>query len=428
MKRALVLIALLAIIGAVAFFSWPASLEAVSASPSLPKGRALVERGRYLVTAGDCAVCHTDKDGQPFAGGRAFVLPFGTIYSSNITPDTAAGIGLWSDAEFVRALRHGVRDDGRDLYPAFPYTSYSKLSTDDMLAIRAYLNTLPPVAQSVRPNQLMFPFDQRWLMRGWKLLFLRAGTMTPDASRSAEWNRGAWLVEALGHCGECPPPRNLLYGLDNGRKLGGEVVQGWRAYNITPDAKTGIGGWSAADIAAYLSTGHRLGRGVANGPMGEAVEASLSKLPASDLAAIATYLKSLPPVDSGNARAVDPNPTTLASATPWSPGEPSGDLGRRIFEGACAGCHAFDGGGRQTPWAMLKATRAANDPDGTNLVQVVLRGSRIRTPEGSVFMPAFGHAYTDGEVAAVANYVIGHFGGRTGRVTPAKVSELRASE
>jgi len=433
MKRfwlAALAVVLVLLVAAGLFFFLPASLSPVEASAFQPTGAALVERGRYLATAGDCVACHTAPGGRPFAGGLAFKLPIGTIYSSNITPDRQAGIGGWSDAEFVRAMRHGVRSDGKDLYPAFPYTAYAKLSTDDILAIRAYLGSLAPVARPVAPNALTFPFNQRYLMRAWKLLFLSDTPIAPAQKQSALWKRGAYLVEALAHCGECHTPRNLMYGLKDGQKFAGATTQGWKAYNITSDPRAGIGNWSAEEIATYLRTGHAEGRGVANGPMGEAVELSLSHLTPADLQAIALYLKSVPARPAQNGELVETNPAALTASTAYAPpagATPRGDLGMRIFEGSCASCHGWNGQGLQSGYAALRGMKTVNDPQGTNLVQIVLHGSHMATAQGQVGMPAFGAAYGDTEIAAVSNYVLRHFGAKRGTVTPAQVGEARRS-
>lgn len=431
MKRvglAALAVAALILVGAIAFFAWPARLDAVAPGPGQPTGAALVERGRYLATAGDCVACHSVPGGQPYAGGLAFKLPFGTIYSSNITPDPANGIGGWSDAQFVRAMRHGVRADGQELYPAFPYTAYTRMSTDDVLAIRAYLRTLRPVNQAVAANRLSFPFNQRYLMRAWKLLFMPNGPLQPDPRQSAAWNRGAYLVEGPGHCAECHTPRNLLYGLKSGKRYAGATTQGWKAYNLTSDLDAGLGRWSAAAIATYLRTGHAAGHGAAAGSMAEAVTLSLSHLSPADLAAMATYLKSLPPKPGEREAAVNANPPALTASTPWAPGGDgdAGSLGRRLFEGACASCHGWNGNGLQSPYADLRGAQTANDPAATNLVQVILHGSAITTPErGHASMPSFGRAYTDAEIAALANYVLAHFGSKQGHVTPDGVARAR---
>jgi mono/diheme cytochrome c family protein len=431
MKRAgliVLAVAALLFVGAVAFFAWPARLEAVRPSASLPTGAALVERGRYLATASDCVACHSVPGGQPYAGGLAFKLPFGTIYSSNITPDRKVGIGSWSDAEFVRAMRHGVRNDGQELYPAFPYTAYTNMSTDDVLAIRAYLNTLRPVGQAVAVNQLSFPFNQRYLMRGWKLLFMPKHALQADPGQSAEWNRGRYLVEGPGHCAECHTPRNLLFGLKSGEKFAGATTQGWKAYNLTSDAKAGMGNWSAEEIAQYLGTGHAPGRGAAAGSMAEAVSLSLSRLTPADLHAMAVYLKTVPPRPGRAEAAVNPRPAAMAASTLYTPApnEGRGDAaGLRLFEGACASCHGWNGEGLQSPYGALRGAQTVNDPEATNLVQVILRGSAITTPNAHASMPSFGRAYSDAEVAAVANYVLTHFGGKAATVTPARVAKAR---
>jgi len=424
MKRlAIALVILFGLLaGAGLFFFLPAGLEPVKASAAQPSGPALVEKGRYLATAGDCVACHTVPGGKPFAGGLAFKLPFGTLYSSNITPDPKAGIGAWSNAQFVRAMRHGVRGDGQDLYPAFPYTAYAKMSTDDILAVRAYLASLAPVADAPPANQLAFPFNQRAIMRAWKLLFLDDAQMAPQTAQSPEWNRGAYLVEALGHCGECHTPRNVAYGL-SGKTFAGATTQGWKAYNITSDPKSGIGGWSVDQLATYLGTGHVAGRGVASGSMAEVVSLSLSHLTPPDLRAMAVYLKSVPPRPSQDGEDIDANPRSLATATlaapaPGSAG-PHDGLGLRIFESACAGCHAWNGEGMPSPDAALRGARGVSDPQAANMIQVILHGSPMR-------MPAFGRAYSDAEIAAVSNYVVRHFGGKTADVTPGQVAEARA--
>lgn len=293
-------IAVAGLVGAAAFFFWPHSLPQVQASKSQPTGSELIARGEYLTVAADCAACHTTKSGKPFAGGLAFKLPFGTIYSPNITPDKTAGIGDWTDAEFVRAMRSGVGKHGEDLYPAFPYSSYALLSTDDILAIKAYLMTLASVADPAPENSLAFPFNQRPLMRGWKFLFVPSGPFQPDPGKDKQWNDGAYLVEALAHCGECHTPRGLMFQRKQGVGLSGGDVDGWKAWNITSDKDYGLGNWSDEQIADMLTAGHAKDRGVAAGPMREAIDLSLSKLPKSDIDAIVAYLRTVPAV-SGDA-------------------------------------------------------------------------------------------------------------------------------
>ena len=272
-----------------------------------------VKRGEYLARAADCMVCHTAPGGADYAGGLAFPLPFGTLYSTNITPDKDTGIGSYSDQDFLDALRRGKRRDGAHLYPAMPYTSYTYITDADGLAIKAYLFSLPAVHATAPDNTLTFPFNQRWLMVFWSTLFNADARFAPNTDRSAEWNRGAYIAEALAHCGECHTPRNLAFALDNGKKFAGAVTAGWHAFNITSDKGSGIGGWSDDEVFAYLATGHALGRGTAAGPMGEAVDQSFSQMAPSDIHALVSYVRSVPPIASPDL------PATLAPPAPASP-------------------------------------------------------------------------------------------------------------
>ena len=411
----------------------------------VPATPELVARGAYLVRAADCAACHNIPGGKPFAGGFAFHLPFGTIYSSNITPDKETGIGTWSDDDFVRALHQGIAKDGTHLYPALPYTSYTGLSREDAVAMKAYLFSLPPVHAPARANELAFPFNQRWTLAFWNLAFLDEHRFRPDPALSAGENRGAYLATALGHCGECHTPRNLGFAMEIGRQFGGAVAQGWHAYNITTDKDYGIGDWSDQQIADYLSFGHAAGRGSASGPMGEAVGNSLQYLTADDTHSLVSYLRHVEPQTGVPGTEVDPAPGAMKASSSWAPGErdaqgvdaqgadargadAGGELGRRLFEGVCASCHAWNGGGRQTNYAALAGSQAVNDPDGVNLVRVLLSGGELKTSRGTAYMPSFAGAYNDVELAAVSNYVIGHFGGKAGRVTPELVKERRGPQ
>jgi len=382
----------------------------------------VIARGKYLTQAADCEVCHTGEGGQPFAGGRAFATPFGVLYSPNITADRETGIGTWSDAEFLRAVHRGIAKDGERLYPAFPYESYTLIADDDVLAIKAYLFSLPVAHAVAPPNSLRFPFNQRWLMGIWATFYNPDQRFQPRVDRSAEWNRGAYLVEALAHCGDCHTPRNLAQALDNRRKFAGAVVTGWRAYNITSDPVSGIGSWSDDELAQYLQSGHAVGHGSAGGPMGEEVAASSSSLTAGDLHAIVAYLRSIPTVRSRDLPAVK---TGTASDSPKQTQATLEPRGREIFEGACASCHGWSGVSLVTRYATLTGDRAVNDVSAMNAVQIVLSGARARTAEGFVLMPAFGDAYSDTEIAAVANYVTGRFGAAASRLTAQDVARFR---
>jgi mono/diheme cytochrome c family protein len=394
--------------------------------PSGPVTPALLARGEYLTRAADCAACHTvastpenalyPPKGKPFAGGLPFKLPFGTIYSTNITPDRETGIGSWSDDDFVRALHRGIAPGGRYLYPAFPYTSFTAMSRDDALAIKAYLFSLPPQHVVNKEDNLRFPFNQRWGMAFWNLLFLSDRRFAPDPAQSAAVNRGAYLSTALGHCGECHTPRNPAYGLESGRELAGEVLVGWHAYNITSDKRAGVGDWSDAQLASFLSSAHAQSRGSAAGPMAEAVEDSLQYLTSEDVSALVAYLRTVA------AQTID----YVVNAPPAPGGqETQEELGRHVFEGACVNCHRYDGDGRQTVYASLTGSRSVADPDGGNVTQIMLKGAKYRIKDQDIYMPPFSSGYSDTELAAVANYVIGHFGGKTGRVTPEDVAKRR---
>jgi mono/diheme cytochrome c family protein len=388
---------------------------------SLAKG-GLVERGKYLAEAADCVACHTSQGGKDYAGGLTIRLPFGALYSTNITPDKETGIGNYSNQEFLNAIQRGIRHDGARLYPAMPFTSYTYMTDADALAIKAYLFSLPPVRMVTPANTLMFPFNQRWAMGLWSVLFTRQSRFEPDISQSPEWNRGAYLAEALAHCGECHTPRNLALALDNRKKFAGAVTAGWRAFNISSDKTAGIGAWRDEDIVSYLSIGHADGHGTASGPMGEAVDRSFSKLALEDVHAVANFLRSVPAIASPDlpARLAPP-----ASASHRHGGGLPDPRGKMIFEGACVSCHGWTGESSISPFATLTGSWAVNDPNGTNVVQVVLSGTKRLTPELAVSMPAFGNAYSDDEVAALANYVTARFGAKASQVTARDVAELR---
>jgi mono/diheme cytochrome c family protein len=382
---------------------------------------SLVERGEYLAHAADCMVCHTTQGGQEYAGGLGFKLPFGTLYSTNITPDKETGIGNYSDQDFLNALHRGTRRDGARLYPAMPFTSYTYISDADALAIKAYLFSLPPVRAPATVNTLMFPFNQRWAMGFWSIVFNPDTRFTPDTSKSPEWNRGAYFAEALAHCGECHTPRNLAFALDNRKKFAGALTAGWRAFNISSDKDTGVGAWSDDELVSYLSVGHATGHGSAAGPMGEAVDQSFSKMAPEDIRAVVAYLRSVPPINSTDL------PATRAPPAPASHKEGvhiADARGKMVFEGACVSCHGWTGESAISPFATLTGAWAVNDPGATNVAQIVISGTK-RHVEGAVSMPAFGNAYSDDEIAAVTNYVTARFGSKASAITAQDVAELR---
>jgi mono/diheme cytochrome c family protein len=383
---------------------------------------SLVERGAYLARAAGCMVCHTTQGGKEYAGGLGFKLPFGTLYSTNITPDKDTGIGNYSDQDFLAAVHRGTRRDGARLYPAMPYTSYTYMTDADALAIKAYLFSLAPVRAAAPENTLMFPFNQRWAMNFWSVLFNPDTRFEPDTSKTPEWNRGAYLAEALAHCGECHTPRNLAFALNNRGKFAGAVTAGWRAFNISSDKTTGVGGWSDEDLVSYLSIGHATGHGTASGSMGEAVDQSLSQLAPEDIKAVVAYLRTVPPTVSPDL------PATLAPPAPASHkegGRTADARGKMVFEGACVSCHEWTGESTISPFATLTGAWAVNDPSAINVVQIVISGTRRHTPPSAVSMPAFGNAYSDAEIAAVANYVTARFGSKGSEITAQDVAELR---
>jgi mono/diheme cytochrome c family protein len=386
-----------------------------------------VARGRYLADAADCRSCHTAEGGARFAGGRPFKLPFGTLYTTNITPDKTTGIGNLTDAQFIDAIRNGVGPRGGRLYPAMPYASYAYMTDADVLAIKAYLFTLPPVEQKRPENTLKFPYDQRWLMAIWQGLFKPGDHFQPVSDKSPEWNRGAYLAEAMAHCGDCHTPRNLLQALNNAKKFAGGEAEGWTAYNITGDTASGVGGWSDEELAQYLATGHAKGRGTGSGPMGEAIALSFSKMTPGDIRAMVAYLRTVPAI------ATPDLPAPKDAPAPADPKQgiavANADMrGQHVFAGACASCHGWTGTSPLSARATLIGTRAINDPSAKNVAQIVLSGSKHPAPGAGLAMPSFAAAYTDEEIAAVANYVTGRFGAQASAVTAGDVQKMRAMQ
>jgi mono/diheme cytochrome c family protein len=394
--------------------------------PEELKSASLEERGEYLTRAADCAACHTAKGGIPFAGGRAFVLPFGTLYSTNITPDAETGIGNYTDANFLDAVHKGIGRGNTKLYPAMPYASYTYMSDADALAIKAYLLTLKPVHAPVPQNTLSFPFNQRSLMSIWSAMFNPDKRYEPNVERDAVWNRGAYLVEAMGHCGECHTPRNPAFALNNRQKFAGAVQAGWRAYNITPDRSSGVGAWSDTDLLHYLSTGHADGRGTASGPMGEAVDESLKFLKPNDLTAMVVYLRTVASIATGDLP--EPRAAPAAASFAQDTGSHANQSGKAVYEGACAGCHGWSGISPVIPPATLTGTRSVNDATATNVAQVIIRGGERHAEPGPSNMPAFGSTYSDGEIASVANYVTARFGAKASALTADDVTKLRMQD
>jgi mono/diheme cytochrome c family protein len=352
-----------------------------------------IEKGRYLTTVADCFACHTVPSvGKPFAGGRPIETPFGLITASNITPDAETGIGAWSDEQFDIAVRRGVRPDGSRLYPAMPYPSYAKMTRDDVLAIRAFLSTVEPVHQQVRSNTLPFPFNIRTAMRGWDALYFTAGEYQPDSRQSAAWNRGAYLVQGPSHCTACHTPKTMLGGDKASDALRGFGIQDWFAPDITGDNDQGLGQWSEADVTAYLKTGHNRFT-AATGPMAEEIADSTSHYDDSDLAAMATYLKSLPGRQAATAAQAE---------------APVMNAGQAIYRDQCSACHGLDGRGVEKLFPSLAQSALVKASDPMTAIRLVLRGGRSVATDAEPTapgMPAFGWQLDDTQVAAVVSYI-----------------------
>lgn len=383
---------------------------------------ALIAKGQYLATAGDCGACHTAPGGKPFAGGLSLQTPLGSIYSTNITPSKTAGIGDYSLTDFEKAVRHGVRKDGANLYPAMPYTSYSKVTDEDMQALYAYfMHGVQPVDDKGPQTDLPFPFNIRLSMAGWNLLFADDKPFTPDNSKSAEWNRGAYLVEGLAHCSTCHTPRNALMAEESGKALAGASLGTWFAPNITSDVHAGIGGWSDQALSAYLTTGNSGEGSQAGGPMLEAINKSFSHLTPTDIKAITAYLRDVP--------AQQINPT--ATKTQITPAKQVNELdllsgnaseGANLYNSHCASCHQLSGEGRNGLPA-LDGNAALRRPVADNAVMAVLDGL---VPDHGQAMPAFSRHMNDQQVATLVNYLFHNFGDARVQTTPERVKELRA--
>ncbi|MFK0164340.1 c-type cytochrome [Rhizobium sp. NPDC090279] len=375
-----------------------------------------VINGRYQAVLGDCSACHTKQDGQPFAGGEPLQTPFGALVPPNITPDKETGIGNWSEADFIRMMKTGTGHNGIRLYPAMPYPAYSKMSDRDLSDMWAYLTTLQPVKNKVVANQLPFPLNIRLSMWGWNLLNFDPQAFVPDEKQTAEWNRGAYLVQGPGHCGTCHSPKSFLGADKDSQFLQGASLQGWYAPNITGDPHVGIGSWSEDDIVAYLKTGST-DKTIASGPMAEAIAQSTSLMKDADLKAIAVYLKSL----------------TAASAE--KPAPLKVDDGRMVAGGAiyhdtCSACHGLDGKGAMPLFPALAGNSLVQQPSAETLGHVVLAGSQgVYTPskQTTPAMPSFAWRLSDQQVSDVLTYVRNSWGNAAAPVSASDVSDIRGS-
>ena len=420
MRRVLVLVAL--VLAVLAGLGWMVSrwgeppVHAVA--PSAPPAGEQVARGAYLARVGNCMLCHTERGGAPFAGGRPVDTPFGTVYSTNITPDAETGIGAWSAAHFRRALHDGRSRDGRLLYPVFPYTHTSKVSDADVDALFDYLRSLAPVNRPNRAHRLRWPYGTQAAVAVWRALYFDPAPFVPDASRSVQWNRGAYLVQGLGHCSACHSARNALGGISDVMDLSGGLIpmQNWYAPSLASPAEAGVADWPLAEIEQLLATGITE-RGAVLGPMAEVVLNSTQYLEPGDIRAMAVYLKSLPPAPA------DSNPLEVPRA--------SGamlDRGAKLYEKHCASCHGDKGEGVRNAYPPLAGNRAVTMAVTTNLVQVVLHGGYPPATRGNprpFGMPPFAYTLSDQDVADVVTYMRQSWGNRSSAVSPVEVARYR---
>jgi mono/diheme cytochrome c family protein len=394
----------------------------VSLPPSARADQAEIAEGEYLARAGDCVACHTIPDGVLFAGGLPMLTPFGTLYSSNITPDPETGIGKWSADDFYRTMHQGRFPDGGLIYPAMPFPSYTKVTRKDCDAIYAYLRSVPPVRQPNRPNDLRFPFNNRSLILGWRTLFFQEGEYQPDPSKSAEWNRGAYLVEGLGHCAMCHSPINALGGSSESKAFEGGLIpmQNWYAPSLTSNKEAGLGEWNIKEITDLLRTGisHR---GAVYGPMAEVTFDSLQYLNDADVHAMAVYLKSL---SEGSPPAME------VSSIPAPESSLLLNFGQTTYQRHCASCHASDGRGMPPEYPPLAGNPSIQMQSAVNPIRMVLNGGFPPGTAGNpkpYGMPPFAQLLSDDEVAAVVTYIRAAWGNRGAPVSAREANRLRTA-
>lgn len=424
MKRILLIVIAIAVLASAAVIGLDIMRNPGSDRKSAPVSNAAEEiaRGRQLAAAGNCHACHTVLGGEAYAGGRAIPTTFGNIYTSNITPDAETGIGTWSSDDFWRALHNGKSRDGSFLYPAFPYPSYTKVSRADSDAMFAYFRTLAPVKQQNREHDLRFPYNLRPLLAFWRALYFAPGEYQPQTTQSEEWNRGAYLVQGLGHCSACHTSRTALGGEVVRSDLAGAMIPmlGWYASSLTSDEETGLGNWDVKDIADLLKTGVSQ-RGSVYGPMAEVVSGSLQHLPREDIDAMAVYLKSVP-------KDVTPAVQDAVRVV----GDADGILkrGEKLYETHCTACHQTDGSGVPPAYPPLAGNRSISVDAAVNPIRIVLNGGYAPSTSANprpYGMPPFATALSDAEVAAVVSYIRNAWGNSGSLVSPVDVGRFRGA-
>ena len=414
-------------LGLFSVFAWNPAIDPITSSASTDSigkdySPDVIEQGRVLAAAGYCDTCHTPPGGAPYAGNYEMHTEFGTIYSSNITPDVETGIGAWSEAAFTRAMREGISRDGSHLLPAFPYEHFNKMSDDDIRAIYAYIMTsVPAVEQFKKKNGIPFPLNIRGLQAGWKLLFADTTVFEANPNKSDEWNRGAYLAEGIAHCGACHTPRNLLGGEKYDQMYQGAPIDGWIAPSLTSTSKSPIP-WRAQDFFEYLTTGNSPLHGSAAGPMAPVMHRGLTELPVSDVQALSVYFADLAGNNEDDSAAS--NALTLAVTAQHKQPDQRLDEGARLYATACQACH-YNTDALVKGRPLITIGSAAHLDEPTNLVNVILDGVRSDQGIHGVVMPGFRDALSDADISAIVAYLRQEAGGKPWSELQKKVGEIR---
>jgi len=418
MNRSVALLGLAAVIGIALFVGQP---EPAPRPESLaPATAESLAKGGYLARIGQCEGCHTARGGERYAGGRGIVTPFGTVYATNLTPDPATGLGRWTRTDFRRALHEGRSKDGRALIPAFPYTNFTRITSDDAGALYDYLQSLAPVTRANRPHALRFPYDRPWMIAAWRALNFTPGEFVPDTARSVAWNRGAYLVHGLGHCDACHAQRNALGAVVEGTTLAGGTMPGlgWYAPSLRDPREGGVAHWQPEDVAALLATGVAPGATVA-GPMAEVVRRGTQHYTAEDLRCVIEYLQSVPQV-----------PAVVSTAAPLDPEDPAFARGQKLYGDHCADCHGQEGEGAGTAAPALAGNRAVTMTSAKNAIRAVLMGGFAPVTTGNprpYGMPPFAHVLSDADTAALVTYIRNAWGNAAPEVSALAINRERGA-